>query len=164
MGTGVLTKAQRLELHAVGKKHSAELTKYQPTYASMMAGAAFGGQIWGVLDTFFEQLHAVRQKLPKEFSPSAVEADFLADVEQKASAYLATDLYRPRAGWSWSAKKRALKRELQDAIDNRALMALLYLKQAHAYGDFYRSLNKAGKSDGGWATRLPRALSAAMRR
>jgi hypothetical protein len=88
----------------------------------------------------------VGQKLPKEFSPSAVDADFLADVDSRASSYLAIDLYRPRAGWSWSAKKRALRRELQDAMDNRALMALLYLKQAHAYRDFYQSLNEAGKS------------------
>jgi hypothetical protein len=143
MGAGVLTKEQRLEMQAVGKEALAELTKHQPTYASMMAGAAFGGQIWGVLDTFFEELHTVGQKMPQEFSPSSVEADFLADVDTKASAYLATDLFRPRAGWSWSAKKRALKRELQDVMDKRALMALLYLKQAHAYRDFYRSLKKA---------------------
>ena len=84
--------------------------------------------------------------MPQEFSPGAVEADFLADVDTKASAYLATGLFRPRAGWSWSAKKRALKRELQDTMDKRALMALLYLTQAHAYRDFYRSLNKAGKT------------------
>jgi hypothetical protein len=104
----------------VGKVALAELTKHQPTYAAMMAGAAIGGQIWEVLDTLFEELHAVGQKMPQEFSPSAVEADFLADVDSRASAYLATDLYRPRAGWSWSAKKRALKRELQDTMDKRA--------------------------------------------
>jgi hypothetical protein len=146
MGAGVLTKEQRLEMQDVGKEELAVLTKHQPTYASMIAGAAFGGQIWEVLDNFFADLYAVGRKMPKEFRPSAVEADFLADVDSKASAYLAADLFRPRAGWSWSAKKRALKRELQDAMDKRALMALLYLKQARTYRDFYRSARKAGKS------------------
>lgn len=146
MGAVVLTKAQRLELEAVGKEALAELTKHQPTFAATMAGAAFGGKIWGVLDTMFEELRAAGQKLPREFSPSAVEADLLADVDSRASSYLAIDLYRPRAGWSLSAKKRALKRELQDAMDQRALMALLYLKQAHAYRDFYRSPNKSRTS------------------
>lgn len=139
MAAGVLTKEQRLELQAVGKEALAELTKHQPTYASVMARAAFGGQLWGVLDTLFEELYPVGQKLPKEFSPSAVEADLLADVDSRAASYLATDLFRPRAGWSWSAKKRTLNRELQDTMDKRALMALLYLKQARTYRDFYRS-------------------------
>jgi hypothetical protein len=146
VGAVVLTKANRLEIAAAGKEARAEFTEHQPTFAATIAGAAFSGQIWAVLDTMFEELHAAGQKLPREFSPSAVEADILADVDSRASSYLAIDLYRPRAGWSWSAKKRALKRELQDAMDKRALMALLYLKQARAYRDFYRSLNKSGTS------------------
>ena len=146
MGANVLTKAQQQELQAVGKEALAELTQHQPTFAATMAGAAFSGQIWTVLDAMFEELHAAGQKLPREFSPSAVEADILADVDSRASSYLAIDLYRPRAGWSWSAKKRALKREQQDKMDKRALMALLYLKQAHAYRNFYHSLSKSGTS------------------
>jgi hypothetical protein len=57
-----------------------------------MAGAAFAGQIWTVLDTMFEELNAAGQKLLREFSPSAVEADILADVDSRASSYLAIDL------------------------------------------------------------------------
>ena len=146
MAGGVLTKAQRLEMQEVGKLALAQLTKHQPTYAATMAGAAIGGQIWAVLEALFEELEKAAQTLPNEFDLHAIEVDTLARVDSTASTYLATDLYRPRAGWSWSAKKRAFKRERQDTMDRKAMMAFLYLTQAHIYRDFLQSRNKVENS------------------
>jgi hypothetical protein len=132
VSASVLTKAQQLELQEHEKAAMADMTKTDPTYPSAVAGAAFGGGIWAMLDSLFEELVQADQRMPEEFSLS-ISSDIPANVDATATVYLATDLYRPRAGWSWSAKKRALRRELQDLMDKRAWMAVLYLRRARTY-------------------------------
>jgi hypothetical protein len=137
VSASVLTNAQQLELQELKKAAMAEMTKINPTYQSAVVGAAFGGSIWAMLDTLFEELVQADQKMPEEFSLS-ISSDIPANVDVTATAYLATDLYRPRAGWSLSAKKRALRRELQDLMDKRAWLAAAYLRRARVYRDYGR--------------------------
>jgi hypothetical protein len=138
VSASVLTKSQQLELQKEEKAAMADMTKIHPTYPNAVAGAAFGGGIWAMLDSLFEELVQADQKMPEEFSLS-ISSDIPANVDATATAYLATDLYRPRAGWSLSAKKRALSRELQDLMDKRAWMAVLYLRRARNYLGFGRA-------------------------
>jgi len=132
VGASVLTKAQQLELQELEKKAMAEIKERNPTYASAMAGAAFSGTIWAALESLFETLEQAGQKMPEQFNPS-ISSDIPAAVDAAATVYLATDLLRPRGGWSLSAKKQALRRELRDTMDLRAWIAALHLRRARIY-------------------------------
>jgi hypothetical protein len=129
---GVLTKAQRQVLHELEQKAMADMVRTTPTYPSAMAGAALSGQIWAVLEALFEELQKASEKMPEQFTLS-ISSDILADVDSAATAYLATDLYRPRGGWSFSAKKRAFRRDLQNQMDGRALLAAAHLQRARVF-------------------------------
>ena len=106
MGASVLTKAQQLELQELEKKAMAEMKERNATYASAIAGAS-SGTIWVTLEPLFETLEQAGQKMPEQFNPS-ISSDIPAAVDAAATVYLATDLLRPRGGWSLSAKKQAL--------------------------------------------------------
>jgi hypothetical protein len=129
---GVLTKAQRQALHELEQQAMADMVRTTPTYPSAMAGAALSGQIWAVLEALFEELQKAGEKMPEQFTLS-ISPDIPAAVDSAATAYLATDLYRPRGGWSFSAKKRALRRDLQSQMDGRALLAAAHLQRARVY-------------------------------
>jgi hypothetical protein len=129
---GVLTKAQRQALHELEQQAMADMVRTTPTYSSAMAGAAFSGKIWAVLEALFEDLQKAGEKMPEQFTLS-ISPDIPAAVDAAATAYLATDLYRPRGGWSFSAKKRALRRDLQNQMDGRALLAAAHLERARVY-------------------------------
>jgi len=131
VGASVLTKAQQLELQELEKKAMAEMKERNPTYASAIAGAS-SSTIWVALEPLFETLERAGQKMPEQFNPS-ISSDIPAAVDAAATAYLATDLLRPRGGWSLSAKKRALRRELRDTMDLRAWIAALHLQRARIY-------------------------------
>ncbi len=137
VSAGVLTKAQQLELQELEEQAMAEMAKSTPTYASTMAGAAFSGKIWAALDALFAKLEQDGQKMPEEFTLS-ISSEIPAALDATATAYLATDLFRPRGGWSLSAKRRALRRELQFQMDGRALLAAAYLRQARIYLSYGR--------------------------
>ena len=133
----ILTKAQRLELRRLEEEAMAEMTKASPNYKSGLAGTALsaGGfeMMWALLDTLFEGLQQAARELPEEFSRS-ISADTLAAVDAAATAYLATDLYRPPGRWSlFSAKNRALRRERNDKLDLRAWLAAAHLKRARVF-------------------------------
>ena len=131
MGATGLTKAQQLELQELEKKAMEEMKERNPTYASAIAGA-FSGTIWAALESLFETLEQAGQKMPEQFNPS-ISSDIPAAVDAAATVYLATDLLRPRGGWSLSAKKQALRRELRDTMDLRAWIAALHLRRARIY-------------------------------
>ena len=58
-------------------------------------GGGLGGADMGGSRYLFRGTADRGTEFAKEFSPSAVEADFLAFVDTRASSYLATDLFRP---------------------------------------------------------------------
>jgi hypothetical protein len=97
-----------------------------------MAGASFSGGIWEALEHLYGELETAGKAMPRQFDPT-IDSDILAKVDSTATVYLATDALRPHGGWSFSPKKRALTRELRRVMDERALMAALYLKQARTY-------------------------------
>lgn len=128
----MLTKAQQVELIELRKRSMTEMLKHEPNYQTMMARAALSGAIWTVLGTLYEDLQAAGEKMPEEFAPS-ISSDIPAAIDSAATAYLAADSHRPRAKWSLSSRERALGRELQHAMDERALMVAAYLEIARAY-------------------------------
>jgi len=126
-----LTKVQKAELEELKQAAMAEL-KENPTYMSLMSAASFSDRIWAALDALFNEVKTANEKMPEQFDPS-ISSDIPAAVDSAATAYLATDVFRPRGGWTFSAKKRALKRELQEVMDQRAWIAALTLKRARLY-------------------------------
>lgn len=132
MSTDVLTNAQQLEIKELEEQALVDMTKLTPTYPLTMAKAVNSGEIWTILDVIFEQLQQAGEKMPEEFTLS-ISSDVPAEVDAAATAYLATDLFRPRGGWSLFAKKRALRRELRDKMDRRALLAALHLRRARMF-------------------------------
>jgi hypothetical protein len=137
--SNVLTKQQWAELHALQKEALAEAEKQNPTYIAGLAGAALSSKpegIFTVLESLFDEVMKAGKKMPEQFDPHIV-SDIPAAVDAAASFYLATDALRPRARWSFSAKKRALSHEVQDEMDKRAWVAVLYLKQARSFLNFW---------------------------
>jgi hypothetical protein len=88
--------------------------------------------LWAALDALFNEVETANEKMPEQFDPS-ISPDIPAAVDSAATVYLATDVFRPRGGWTFSAKKRALKRERQEVMDERAWFAALTLKRARLY-------------------------------
>jgi len=127
-----LTKGQKAELEELEQAAMAELKEKNPTYISAMSAASFSDRIWAALDALFNEVKTANEKMPEQFDPS-ISSDIPAAVDSAATAYLATDVFRPRGGWTFSAKKRALKRELQEVMDQRAWIAALTLKRARLY-------------------------------
>ena len=107
----------------------AEMKKRAPSYASTIAAAAVSGRIGGVLDALFVELN---KAMPEQFTLS-ISHSVPAEVDAAATAYLAADSARSRAAWAFTAKKRALKREFRDLMDQRAWIALLQLRRAQLY-------------------------------
>ena len=132
MGARVLTKVQEGELLEAERVAMAEMKKRAPSYASTIAAAAVSGRIGGVLDALFVELNKAGEKMPEQFTLS-ISHSVPAEVDAAATAYLAADSARSRAAWAFTAKKRALKREFRDLMDQRAWIALLQLRRAQLY-------------------------------
>ena len=128
----VLTTAQRLELKEIAQAAMAEMIKSNSRYIPSVVGASSSRQAWDVLNALFDRLTKANEKMPEQFTLD-ISSDIPAAVDALATAYLATDLLRPRPSWSFSAKKRALGRELQDVMDRRAWFSVLCLRRARTY-------------------------------
>jgi hypothetical protein len=131
-----LTKAQLSELQQLRDEAAATMRKADPSLEYSLAGMSLsnGGheKVLGVLNTFFEQFQEAAIQMSEEFSLS-ISTETLASVDSTATAYLFADLFRPRGGWSLSAKKRESIDEYNTEMDRRAWMAALYLKLARSF-------------------------------
>ena len=57
-------------MSAAEKAAMADMKKIDLTYSFAVAGAAFGGGIWALLDSLFAELEQAAQRLPDAFSIS----------------------------------------------------------------------------------------------
>ncbi len=110
-----------------------------PALADMLAGMTLstGGaaKVIEVLDEFFADLEQAAINLPENFSRN-IDLGLLAEVDSRCMLYLFADQFRPTLGFRISPRSRAVKRDFHLAMDGRAMIAALRLKQVRTFLDF----------------------------
>ena len=120
-----LVEEMKKEADAVFKKHD-------PTMSAKLAGMALsdGGndKMIDFLNLQFSAFLEASEKLPQEFTLS-FSPESVFDALTKAQFYLFADQYRPTGGVAILPAARARKKDYNDTMDQRVLMAALEVQR-----------------------------------